>query len=266
MFLEELTFILKRRRTLVSFAVLAAIPILVGTVLATLGGPKQGNGPAFINEVTNNGVFLGVTSISTSQLVVIPLVIAIVAGESLSAEASYGTLRYLLLSPISRTRLLVVKSFAVLCYAVIACLFMVFVGVVFGAILFPVGNVITLSGTSVPLLDGILRVIGMGLLAAISTFSIVAIGIFASTLTDSAIGAAAITFGATVVIVILNNIPELVQVAPLMFSNYWASGADLFRSPITYHFIIKNLIEQLGWMTIFFLGAWARFSTKDISS
>lgn len=268
MFIEELGFILKRRRTLISFALLAAIPILLGTVLATLGSPGNGNGngPAFINQITNNGVFLGVTAITTSQFVVIPLLISIVAGEAISAEAANGTLRYLLIAPANRTRLLIFKSLAVLSYAVIACLFMVVVGIVYGSILFPIGNVVTLSGTSIPLFDGILRVIGIGLLEAVSTFSIIAIGVFASSLTDSSIGAAAITFGTTIVIVILNNIPELVHVAPLMLSNYWTSGVDLFRSPVSYHLIINNLLEQVGWMVIFFSAAWARFSTKDITS
>lgn len=266
MYLEELGFILKRRRTVVSFAVLAAIPIVVGTVLATLGGPKAGNGPAFIDQVTNNGVFLGVTSITTSQAVVIPLIISIVAGEAISAEASIGTLRYLLISPMGRTRLLLGKFLAVLTYALIACLFMVGVGLIYGAVLFPVGRVITLSGTSIPLFNGIGRVIMLGILAGISTFSIIAIGLFASTLTDSAIGAAAVTFGGTVIVIILNNIPELVHIAPLLLSNYWASGIDLFRSPVSFHFIIKNVLEQIGWVVVFLGGAWARFTTKDIVS
>ena len=267
MFLEELAFIFKRRRTLVSFAVLAAIPTLLGVVVLTLGGPQgNGGGPAFFDRITHNGVFLGVTAITTSQLIIMPLLISIVAGESFATEATYGTLRYLLVSPVGRSKLLVVKAAATLVYAIAAGIFVVVVGLIVGAILFPVGSVVTLSGTVIPLSDGVTRVMFTGLLAGVSMFSIVAIGLFASTLTDSAIGAAAITFGVVIILSILDGIPQLVNISPLFLSHYWSSGIDLFRSPITFSQIEKNMVEQLGWMVVFFSAAWARFSTKDLVS
>ncbi len=267
MFLEELRFVFARRRTLISFLVLAAIPILLGVVVATLGGPQNtGQGPPFFDRITHNGVFLGVTAITSAQLVIIPLIVAIVAGEAFASEASNGTLRYLLVVPVTRNKLLLTKSLVILVYSAAAAIFVVIVGLVVGAVLFPIGSVVTLSGTSISLLDGIARVLLVGLLAGVSTFSIVALGIFASTLTDSAIGAAAITFGVVIVLSILDGIPQLAGISPLFLGHYWTSGLDLFRSPVTYSQIGKNLIEQAGWMIIFFSAAWARFSTKDLLS
>ena len=268
MFLDELRFVFARRRTLISFLVLAAIPILLGVVVATLGGPhnNNGQGPPFLDRITHNGVFLGVTAITSAQLVIIPLVISIVAGEAFSAEATNGTLRYLLVAPVTRNRLLLTKSTVVLIYSMAATIFVVLVGLAVGAVLFPIGSVVTLSGSEISLADGVARVLVLGVLAGVSTFSIVAIGIFASTLTDSAIGAAAITFGVVIVLSILDGIPQLVGISPLFLGHYWTSGLDLFRSPVTYAQIAKNLEEQAGWMIIFFSAAWARFSTKDLLS
>ena len=48
-------------------------------------------------------------------MLVLPLVVAVVAGDSLAGEAGYGTLRYLLSCPAGRTRLLSVKYVASWC-------------------------------------------------------------------------------------------------------------------------------------------------------
>ncbi|CAG4901657.1 MULTISPECIES: ABC transporter permease [Acidithrix] len=267
MFIEELRFILFRRRTLISFIVLAAIPIILGLVVATFGVGNGGNGPnPFIDQITHNGVFLSITAITTSQFVIIPLIISIVAGEAFASEAASGTLRYLLISPIRRSRILIIKSSAILTYALLASLFMVVIGLIVGALLFPIGAVTTLSGSQIPLSQGIIRVLGLGFFEGISVFSVVAIGVMASTLTDSAIGASAISFGFVVIVEILNTIPQLIHFAPIMLPNYWGAGTDLFRNPVIFSGIYKDFLEQLGWMALAFSIAWARFSTKDITS
>ncbi|MDA8261494.1 MAG: ABC transporter permease subunit [Actinomycetota bacterium] len=269
MFLEELGYVVKRRRTLVSFALLAAIPIFLGVVLdiaGTPGGNGHGPGPVFFDRVTHNGVFLGFTAVLTAQLIIIPLIVSIAAGDSIAGEATDGKLRYLLASPVSRTRLLALKSLVALLYATAAALAVVLVGLAVGAALFPVGPVVTLSGAQISLLDGVGRLALVGLLAGVSTFSIVAVGVFASTLTDSTIGAAAITFGTVIVLSILDGIPQLAHIAPLFLTHYWSTGIDLMRSPVVWSGILKNLAEQAGWMVVFFGAAWARFTTKDILS
>ncbi|MDA8103092.1 MAG: ABC transporter permease subunit [Nitrospiraceae bacterium] len=268
MFLEELGYVLKRRRTLVSFALLAAIPIFLGVVLDIVGSPGggHGQGPAFFDKVTHNGVFLGFTAVLTAQLIIIPLIVSIAAGDTIAGEATDGKLRYLLSAPVSRTRLLAMKSLVALVYATAAALTVVLVGLIVGSALFPIGPVVTLSGTQISLLDGIWRLLLVGLLAAASTFSIVAVGVFASTLTDSTIGAAAVTFGAVIILSILDGIPQLAHIAPLFLTHYWQTSIDLMRSPVVWSGILKNLLEQAGWMVVFFGAAWARFTTKDVLS
>ena len=143
---------------------------------------------------------------------------------------------------------------------------MVVVGLIVGATLFPIGTVVTLSGTQISLLDGIWRLLLVGLLAGASTFSIVAVGVFASTLTDSTIGAASVTFGTVIILSILDGIPQLANIAPLFLTHYWQTSIDLMRSPMVWSGILKNLLEQAGWMVVFFGAAWARFTTKDVLS
>ena len=63
------------------------------------GGGGNGPGAAFFNQLAGNGVFLTFIALSTLLVLVLPLVVAVVAGDSIAGEAGYGTLRYLLAVP-----------------------------------------------------------------------------------------------------------------------------------------------------------------------
>ncbi len=74
-----------------------------------VSAPSNGDGPAFIGDITENGLFLAFTSLVVTLPLFLPLAVSVVAGESIAGEASTGSLRNLLVVPVGRTRLLVVK-------------------------------------------------------------------------------------------------------------------------------------------------------------
>ena len=65
-------------------------------------------------------MFLTFIALSTLLVLVLPVVVSVVAGDSVAGEAGYGTLRYLLTVPAGRTRLLAVKYSAIVVWAVTA--------------------------------------------------------------------------------------------------------------------------------------------------
>ena len=93
-------------------------------------------------------MFLAFIALSILLTLVLPLVIAVVSGDSLAGEAGAGTLRYLLTVQAGRTRLLAVKYTAVVIFGLAACLLVAVVSLIMGVILFPVGPVTLLSGTT----------------------------------------------------------------------------------------------------------------------
>ena len=109
--------------SLALLGVLAAMPILVGTAVkietsdGSSAGGGGGEGPAFISQITNNGLFLVFTSLAATLPFFLPMTVGVVAGDSVAGEAAAGTLRYLLVAPAGRTRLLLAKyaSTAVFC-------------------------------------------------------------------------------------------------------------------------------------------------------
>ena len=68
-----------------------------------------GRGPAFLDRITQNGLFVGVTAMLVSVPLFLPLTVGVVAGDTVAGEAGLGTLRYLLVAPAGRVRLLLVK-------------------------------------------------------------------------------------------------------------------------------------------------------------
>src|SRR6266511_1742248 len=117
---SELGMIFKRRRNLVLLAVLALIPVLIGTAIKLSSSPGAGEGPQFIDRIAGNGLFLSLTAMVVVVPLFLPMAVSVVAGDSIAGEANLGTLRYLLVAPVRRGRLLAVKYTAVLAFCLVA--------------------------------------------------------------------------------------------------------------------------------------------------
>jgi ABC-2 type transport system permease protein len=264
---SELGTVFRRWRTLVLLGVLAAVPVLVGiAVKAQTHGDHGGGGPAFIAEVTNNGLFLVFTALAVTLPFFLPMAIGVIAGDAIAGEASAGTLRYLLVAPAGRTRLLLAKYASVMVFCLVATLVVAASALLVGAVLFPLGDVTLISGVTVPFSDGLLRAAAIAGVVAVSLVGIAALGLFISTLTDSGIAAMATTVGVLITVQIMDGGPQLHAIQPYLFSHYWLSFADLLRAPVVFDGLAKNLEVQALYAAIFGSAAWARFTTRDITA
>ncbi len=265
---NELATTFRRWRTLALLGVLAAVPVLVGVAVKaqTHGDRGDGGGPAFIAEVTNNGLFLVFTSLAVTLPVFLPMAVGVVAGDAVAGEASSGTLRYLLVAPAGRTRLLVTKYASVLVFCLAATLAVALAALLAGAALFPFGGVTLISGQTVSLSDGLLRALAIAVLVAASLTGVAALGLFISTLTDSGIAAMATTVGVLVTVQILDTIPQLHAIGPYLFPHYWLSFADLLRSPVVLDGVLRDLGLQALYVAVFGSAAWARLTTRDVTA
>ncbi|MFR0359044.1 ABC transporter permease [Streptomyces sediminimaris] len=272
---SELLTTFRRWRTLALLAVLAAVPILVGIAVkietnggSTVGGGRGdgGGGPAFISQITNNGLFLVFTALAATLPFFLPMAIGVVAGDAIAGEANSGTLRYLLVAPAGRTRLLLTKYATVMSFCLVATLVVAVSALTVGAVLFPLGDLTTISGTQISFAEGLGRALLIALVVAVSLVGVAALGLFVSTLTGSGIAAMATTVGLLITVQILDQIPQLHAVQPYFFSHYWLSFADLMREPVYWDDLTKNLGLQALYAAVFGSAAWARFTTKDITA
>ncbi|MEV4440528.1 ABC transporter permease [Streptomyces sp. NPDC049577] len=271
LFRSEIVTVFRRWRTLALLAVLAAVPVLVGIAvkLETRGGGQAGHdggGPAFISQVTNNGLFLVFTALAATLPFFLPMAIGVIAGDSVAGEAGSGTLRYLLVAPAGRTRLLLAKFTASVAFCVAATLVVAVSALAVGAVLFPIGDVTLISGTTVSLGEGLLRALCIAGAVALSLTGIVALGLFISTLTNSGIAAMAGTVGLLITVQILDQFPQLHAVQPYLFPHYWLSFADLLRDPVYWDQLLRNFGLQALYVAVFGSAAWARFTSRDITA
>jgi ABC-2 type transport system permease protein len=268
LFGSELRLTFRRVRTLALLGVLAAVPVLIGVVVKIETGGMQGGdrGPAFIAQVTQNGVFLTFTALAASLPILLPMTVGVVAGDAVAGEASTGTLRYLLVAPAGRSRLLAAKFTAALVFCAAATLAVALAGLVTGSILFPVGKVALLSGDTISLADSLLRMVLIAAVVAVSLAGLVAIGLFVSTLTTSGIAAMATTVGLVVIVQVLDSFPQLATIQPWLFTHYWLSFADLLRQPPYWDGVLKDLGLQALYVAVFGSAAWARFTSRDITA
>jgi ABC-2 type transport system permease protein len=264
MWRAELKHLFRRRRIHVLLAVLALVPTAIVFALKFTGGPDGGEGPTFLNQVTHNGVFAALAAMTITLPVFLPLAVSIVTGDAIAGEAGLGTLRYLLARPAGRTRLLAAKSVTVVAFCFAATFAVVVAGLIVGSILFPVGRVTTLSGDSLTLTAGVVRIFAAAVIVALSLLGLAAIGLFASTLTDVAVGATAATLGILVLSGVLDAIPQLQFLHPWLFTHGWLSFGDVLRTHVTWTAVTRNLALQAGYIVVFLSAAWARFTAKDV--
>ncbi|MFC7987132.1 ABC transporter permease [Streptomyces sp. NPDC057336] len=276
---SELSVTFRRWRTLALLGVLAAVPVLVGIAVkietsdgSSFGGGGQGGGgaggggPAFISQISNNGLFLVFTALAATLPFFLPMAVGVVAGDAIAGESSAGTLRYLLVAPAGRTRLLLTKYATVIAFCLAATLVVAVSALAVGALLFPVGDLITISGTRITYAEGLGRALLIALVVAASLVGVAALGLFVSTLTGSGIAAMATTVGLVITVQILDQIPQLDTLQPYFFSHYWLSFADLMREPVYWDDLTRNLGLQALYAAVFGSAAWARFTTKDITA
>ena len=267
---SELRLVFGRKRNLALMAVLAAIPVLLGIVLSISapsgGGGDGGGGPAFIGQVTSNGVFLALLSLVVELTLIMPLAVSVVAGDSIAGEAAHGTLRYLLAVPAGRTRLLGIKYTSVVVFCVAACLLVAVVAVIVGAILFPIGPVTLLSGTTVPLSEGLLRLLFVVLFVTAAMAMLGAIGMAISSLTEHPIAAIAAILVLAVSSEVADNIPQFAAIGPYLPSHWWLSFDSILRMPIDTTELTHGLFSFAVYIVIFGSIAWARFTSADITS
>jgi ABC-2 type transport system permease protein len=264
---SELSVLFRRRRTWAMLFTISMIPVLLAIAVKLSGSTlPPGEGPPFLDRVSQNGMFVGFTAMIMAIPLFLPLTIGVVAGDTIAGEANTGTLRYLLVAPVSRGRLLLVKYFGAVAFAFAATFTLMITGIIIGVILFPVGPVTLLSGDVISIPAALLRIFLVVIYVSISLMGLISVGLFVSTLTVIPVGAMAATVVISTVTQILATLPQISVIHPFLISYYWLGFADLLRNPMSVSSFASNALLQLGYIAIFGALAYSRFTTKDVLS
>jgi ABC-2 type transport system permease protein len=299
----ELAKLFRRPRTWISMVLTCALPFMVAVFITiTHLAPPPGQGSAFLSAVLQNGELYPAAALALVLPVFLPVAVAVVAGDSIAGEAAGGTLRYLLVRPVSRTRLLVAKLISVIAYVLLVVLAVTFTAYATGIFLLgpsraaavgqapggaggavpggvsgiagqaPTagqaagGAVTSLSGAPLSLLQLAERIAGAIAFITVSMLGVAAIALFLSTITDSALGSALGALAALVASEILVTLNAATVVQPYLPTRYWLAWIDFFRQPVFWRDIQRGFGIQAVYVVVFLAAAWANFSTKDVTT
>ena len=270
----ELRKLLRRPRTWVVIALINMLPTLVAILLAVTDlGPRPGTGPALLSAVLTNGQLFPAAALAIVLPLFLPIAVAVIAGDSISGEAQASTLRYLLIRPVGRTRLLVAKLVAISAFVGLAVVAVAAIGYVVGTSLFGTAPLrgdalaaVSVSGTPLTPREVLIRTLLAMLYVALSMLGVAAVALFLSTLTDSPLAAALGALAVLVTSTLLLTLDAARALAPYLPTRYWLAYLDLFRQPIQWREVVRGVGLQAGYVVVLLGAAWANFTTKDITS
>jgi ABC-2 type transport system permease protein len=267
-FRVELTKASRRWRTVLLLAAFGGIPILIA--IAVHASPPTaadaGDSPPFLIQIVRNGLFAPLTGLAVVQPFFLPLATGLFAGDAIAGEAQGGTLRYLLVRPVARTWLVLAKYSASMTLLASLLLWVVVCGLVAGAALFGLGALPTLSGTTLSVGAAILRILAAVGYMLVAVSGVTAIGLFISTLTDSAPAATVATIIIAIASQIMDNLPSVRSIHPYLPTHGWLAFTDLFRFPIDWTGMRGGLAVSAAYTVVFLGAALIVFRRSDVTS
>jgi ABC-2 type transport system permease protein len=268
MYRVEIAKAFHRWRTWLLAAAIGAIPVLI--VIAIRLSPPQPqeaqDAPAFLLQISTSGLYAALTGLAVVQPFFLPLAAGLFAGDAVAGEAQAGTLRYLLLRPVRRTRLVLAKYASAM--SLLGCMVIATIvsGIVAGAIVFGLEPMPTLSGTTLGVGAGVLRIIGSGAYMVLAMSGIASIGLWISTRTDSGPGAAVATIVIAIASQIMGQITSLRVIHPYLPTNGWLGFTGLFRFPVDWSDMRSGIAVSAVYTLVFLALALIGFRRRDVTS
>jgi ABC-2 type transport system permease protein len=259
---------LRRRRTMVAFLILLVLPwILVGAF--ELGGPpdQSGGAPGLVDLATTGGLNFAAFSFFASAGFLLVVAVALFCGDTVSSEASWASLRYLLAAPVPRARLLRQKLAVALTYATVAVVSFPAMSLLAGTVVFG-WHPLRLPATGVEMPDGTaLARLGIVLVYVLITELVVAgLAFLLSVSTDSPLGAVGGAVGLVIVSNILDAVTALGSWRGILPTHWQFVWLDAFSAQLSWTRMIEGAAVSVSYALVLFALAFRHFRTKDIVS
>ncbi len=262
-----------------SYLGLLAITLIVGLVLVAM----KLDGGMYISLITSsfeqsltfegnllNGNLVGFI-ILQMLIIHVPLLIAFVTGDLISGEAAMGTIRMLLTKPVSRTTILLSKYLAGCIYTFVVLLWLAFMAIVVGKLMFGQGDLMVLKSDGLVVLqqaDVTWRFCyGFGI-AFLSMVMIATLSLTLSCFSENSIGPIVSTMGVIILFTIIGTIevPLFDVVRPYLFTTHMAAWRFMFDAPLQLNNLWFSIVVLMAHIIILLAIAVYTFNKKDILS
>ncbi|MGH3763690.1 MAG: ABC transporter permease [Pseudonocardiaceae bacterium] len=263
----ELLRQLRRRRTVLTLALLALLPPLLWLAFRIGRNDRAGGGGTTLVDLATAGGpnFVVFAMFSTASFLLV-VVVALFFGDTVASEASWSSLRYLLAAPVPRGRLLRQKAVVAALLSVFALVLLPAVAMAVGVVAYGAGDLVSPTGQSL----GFAQAAGRLALApgylAVHLAWVAGLALLLSVSTDAPLGAVGGAVMASILSQILETIDALGGLRNYLPTRFNSAWADLLASPIDWTHLASGAFSGLAYATVFGLAAWYRFATKDITS
>ena len=264
---------LKRKRTAFAYGFVLSLPILVA-IAVKFGPSGNSGGPTRLGSGTTDLIglaTLGAANFTTTMLYfstpfLLVTVVALFNGDTVASEASWSTLRYLLASPVPRTRLLLQKIKVSLTLSLIAVLLVPLSAWIVGAIAFGFKPLQTPLGATFDNATALSRIAIMTGYLAISLLFVAGLAFYLSVRTDAPLGAVGVAVGISILLNILDAITALGVVREWLPVHYAFSWFDALSITIDWSQMIRGASYCAMTGILFYDLAIMKFAKKDVTS
>ena len=256
---------LRRRRTLVTAVLLAALPLLLVGAFA-LGDDDPTGAPDFVQLATEGGGNLALFTLFVATGFLIPLVVSLLCGDPLSSEASWSSLRYLLVSPVPRRRLLRSKLVVALVSSVLAVSLLMVVAYLVGTLAYGADPLVSPAGDAFDVGEGLWRLAAATAYVLVSTAAFGGFAFLVGTRSDAPLAAVGSAVLLVVVSTVLDQIEALGDLREALPTHFQYAWVGLFQPDPSWDDLLTGGLWALLWAVVAIrLGFWS-FGRKDVLS
>jgi ABC-2 type transport system permease protein len=269
-FRTELVKQVLRLRTFVVLAIVVLIPVImtIANKANPPGGGDRGGGPGEgLRRLTQEtGLIMPAFALRLMSVFLLVIVVALFAGDAVAGDASWGNLRYLLVRPVKRARVIASKLAVSVLLSWVAILVVVVVALIAGVIAFGSGA-LNLGFGFTQSRGELLAHLGIATVYVAWTLTgVLAFSFMVSTMTDSPAGAIAAGVGLYFLSQILDAITALGSIRYGLPTHYFDSWVDMFTHNHVSSDLARGAFLQLGYILLFCgIAAWW-FRRKDVLS
>lgn len=261
---SELRWMLRRPRTLIGLGGLCLVPIVVGFGVWLATKDESGGGGAGLEGILKgNGLVLPIFALFLSAGLLLPMVASIWSADGLAGESQHGTLRGLLIAPVSRVRLLGIKFFGLAAMSLFAVTLMAVVGMIAGIAFLGNDGMLTLSGNVLSTGEAIGRIALFVLLITFQMISIGAVGLAISACTEHPLVVQASVMAGFIVFAVLGSLPSLDWMDPFLITTALPGLIDVMRDPMPTGQLWDSTFLAACYLVIGLSLATMRLVTKD---
>ncbi|MBQ0848904.1 ABC transporter permease [Streptomyces sp. NPDC057621] len=263
----ELMRQLKRRRTLIMGAILAALPFVLVVAFAIGGQPEGREGRVtLMDTATASGANFAATNlfVSAGFLLVVP--VALFCGDTVASEASWSSLRYLLAAPVPRARLLWSKLVVALGLSLAAMVLLPVVALLVGSVAYGWGPLEIPTGGSLSAGTAAQRLVIVIAFIFASQLVTAGLAFWLSTKTDAPLGAVGGAVGLTIVGNVLDAVTALGDWRHFLPAHWQFAWADAVQPTPEWGGMIQGTAVSVTYALVLFALAFRGFARKDVVS